>query len=286
VRSDVADPLPPEVRRRADDVARLPLSRVELRGRVENLLRCRWLALESRRQTERLEEFASVVAHDLRGPLNVAAGYVETARSTGDVSDLDPAADALDRAGRLVDDVLTVARQGAGGVDVEPVDLAAAVQGAWASVDTGDASLRVETTAEIRADTGQLRQLLENVVRNAVEHGTTSSRAPSDDAVEHGVTDSRAGHGDHVEGSDHLTVRVGDLTGRDGFFVEDDGRGLPADRGDLFERGVSTAPKGTGFGLAIVEGAATLHGWSVRATEAEIGGARFELANVETTGDS
>jgi signal transduction histidine kinase len=77
-----------------------------------------------------------------------------------------------------------------------------------------------------------------------------------------------------------VTVRVGDLG--DGFYVADDGPGIPADRReDVFEPGYSTARDGTGFGLSIVRELADLHGWTVRATESESGGVRFEITGVE-----
>ena len=77
-----------------------------------------------------------------------------------------------------------------------------------------------------------------------------------------------------------MAITVGDL--EDGFYVADDGPGIPADeRTDVFDRGYSTAEEGTGFGLAIVREIVDAHGWSVRATESEAGGARFEITGVE-----
>jgi signal transduction histidine kinase len=73
-----------------------------------------------------------------------------------------------------------------------------------------------------------------------------------------------------------VTVTVGDFA--EGFFVADDGPGIPEqDREVVFERGYSTAD-GTGYGLAIVAELATAHGWSVTATESESGGARIEIS--------
>jgi signal transduction histidine kinase len=44
---------------------------------------------------------------------------------------------------------------------------------------------------------------------------------------------------------------------------------------------VTTTDGGTGFGLAIVSSIASAHDWSIRATESESGGARFEVAGIE-----
>jgi signal transduction histidine kinase len=46
----------------------------------------------------------------------------------------------------------------------------------------------------------------------------------------------------------------------------------------VFRRGVSTATDGTGYGLAIVAEIAEAHGWEIRLTESDAGGARFEFA--------
>ncbi|MFB6156289.1 MAG: GAF domain-containing protein [Haloferacaceae archaeon] len=207
-----------------------------------------------KRHNERLEEFVSIVSHDLRNPLNVVQGRLELARERHDDADLDRAADSLDRAFELIEDLLTVARHGGEGTaeDVEAVDLAEAVERCWRNVETDDATLVAETDAVVQAVPPRLAQLLENLIANAVDHG----------------------------GSD-VTVTVGDCEG--GFYVEDDGPGIPPDRRDrVFEAGHSTAEDGTGFGLRIVDQIADAHGWDVRAVEGEAGGARFEITGVAT----
>jgi PAS domain S-box-containing protein len=211
---------------------------------------------ELERQNERLDRFASVVSHDLRNPLNVAAGRLELARETGDGEHLDAVARALDRMEELVDGLLALARQGRLVGDTESVALAEQARAAWAGVETGDATLAVEPLPTVRADAPRLAQLFENLYRNAVEHGSTSERA--------------------------VTVTVGPLPDGSGFYVADDGPGIPADdRERVFEFGHSGSD-GTGFGLAIVRGIAEAHGWRVSATEGESGGARFEFRGVES----
>ena len=72
------------------------------------------------------------------------------------------------------------------------------------------------------------------------------------------------------------TVTVGALD--DGFYVEDDGQGIPeADRNRVFEEGYSTSRDGTGFGLSIVSEFAAARGWTVSVTEGDAGGARLEI---------
>jgi PAS domain S-box-containing protein len=230
--------------------------------RVERETELRRQRNELRERNERLDQFASVVSHDLRNPLNVASGHLELAREEFDTTHLDAVANAHERMISLVDDLLTIAREGDEATELQPVDLAELATGCWEGVETAGATLEAPDEHRIRADPGRARQLLENLFRNAVEHG-------------------RADGGTHDEADpDRLTVRVGTLD--DGFYVEDDGVGIrPEGRERLFEVGYSTSQDGTGFGLAIVEQVADAHGWDVSVTEGSDGGARFEIRNVD-----
>jgi signal transduction histidine kinase len=76
------------------------------------------------RQNERLEQFAAVVSHDLRSPLNVAQGRLELAQEEHDSEDIEAAATAVDRSLALIEDLLTLAREGRRVDDPHPVDLA------------------------------------------------------------------------------------------------------------------------------------------------------------------
>jgi signal transduction histidine kinase len=225
---------------------------------------------ELQRRNDQLERFAGVIAHDLRNPLNVAEGRLELATETATDPETLDHLEAVDRSlGRmstLIDDLLALARAGRMIDETEAVDLGDLAEGCWAGVATTDATLAVETDRRIRADESRLRQLLENLIRNAVEHGTTGDAAEPQDA---------AGHGDGG-----VTVTVGDLA--DGFYVADDGPGIPeAERDRVFESGYSTSEDGTGFGLAIVAEIASAHGWEVTLTESATGGVRVEFTGVE-----
>jgi PAS domain S-box-containing protein len=222
-------------------------------------LMSRWVSYELQRertterleaQNERLERFASIVSHDLRNPLNVADGSLELARETGDEEHFERAADALDRMDTMIDDLLTLARAGEDIRETDPIDLGVFCWECWTTVSAAEATLSVETDVVVPADRMRLKQLLENLFKNAVEHG---------------------GEG--------VTVRVGDHP--DGFYVADDGSGIPeADRGTVFDRGYSTSADGTGFGLDIVTEVADAHGWAISLLESEDGGARFEITGV------
>ncbi|WP_090303936.1 ATP-binding protein [Natronorubrum texcoconense] len=85
-----------------------------------------------------------------------------------------------------------------------------------------------------------------------------------------------------LHGGEDLTVTVGALEDRAGFYVEDDGSGIPDDdRDSVFESGYSTEPAGTGLGLAIVSDIVDAYGWDCTLTTGTAGGARFEITGVK-----
>jgi signal transduction histidine kinase len=240
---------------------------------------------ELQRQNERLDEFTSIVSHDLRNPLNVAEGRLQLAREAVDSEHLAEVADAHDRMAALIEDMLSLARQGESIEDMEAVALPGVVDECWAGVAAPNATIEITAECGLLADESRLKQLLENLLRNAVEHGSTSNQnaARSDDAVEHGSTspDSQARQDAVEHGDDGVTVTVGPLDAGDGFYVADDGPGIPeADMEAVFEHGYSSTRNGTGFGFAIVERISDAHGWTLTVTDSEDGGARFEFSDV------
>ena len=209
---------------------------------------------ELRRERDRLEEFASVVSHDLRNPLTVARGHLDLARREHPDDDhLDAVEPALDRMEDIIGETLALAREGKRVDEVDDVAVDECARRCWSRVDTADATLRVAEPPAVRADADRLSHVFENLFRNAVEHG---------------------GPG--------VTVRVGALDGEVGFFVEDDGPGIPDDRAErVRETGFTTTQDGTGFGLAIVDQIVDAHGWTLRIGAGDDGGARFEIAGVD-----
>jgi len=204
---------------------------------------------ELKRQNERLDQFASVVAHDLRNPLTVAMGFLEVAAETGDPDHFEKVESAHDRIERLIEDLLTLARGETMIEDAAQIDLGEIVREAWGYVDTSEATIDVaEELPVVAGDAGRLSQLFENLFRNAVEHG----------------------------GKD-VTITVGKREDR-GFYVADDGSGIPPEnRESVFDHGMTTNEGGTGFGLSIVADIAKAHGWTVSVGESADGGARFDF---------
>ena len=208
---------------------------------------------ELERQNDRLERFAGIVSHDLRSPMSVATGRIELAKTAdgGGEENLGAALDALNRMETIVEDTLTLARQGDTVGDQGTVTLSSVVDRCWRTADTADAAFELVDDVTFLADPDRLQTLLENLFVNAVDHG-----------------------------GEDVTVRIGALDG--GFYVEDDGPGVPEnEREKVFDPGHTTADGGTGFGLAIVKEIAAAHGWTVSVAESGMGGARFEIRGVK-----
>lgn len=203
-----------------------------------------------RRENERLGEFASMVSHDLRNPLNLAQLQTELASKECDSTHLDEIMAAHDQMDELIQNVLATARDNQRVETTEAVSLRQTAEHCWQAVGTASADLRVETDRHIEADRHRLERLVSNLFRNAIEHG-----------------------------GPNVTVTVGEIPS--GFYVEDDGPGIAStDKDRIFETGYTTKDGGTGFGLTIVERMATVHDWRLQVTASESGGARFEVLGV------
>jgi signal transduction histidine kinase len=218
---------------------------------------------ELERQVERLEEFASIVSHDLRSPLTVARGRIELLKASHDLDDehVSQIEFAHERMTEIIEDSLALARGGHEVTEPASVDIESIAHSAWQTTGTSTASLIVDRDGTIEADEDRVTRLFENLFRNSVEHGSTVDHATDDDGE-----------------ASEITVTVGLLADGSGFFVEDDGVGVPdADRESIFEAGETGSGSGSGLGLAIVRRIAQAHGWEVDLRESKTGGARFEF---------
>jgi hypothetical protein len=186
-----------DVEARSSEFSDWEVTLVDLMSRwISNELQRMEVREELERENERLEDFASMVSHGLRNPVKVAYGHARMMQDENPTESLEHILVALERGEEIIDDALTWARTGSGVDEPQPESLRDVAQASWEMVEHGDLTLEVDTEQTIRADETRLRQLLENLFSNAVEHG-----------------------GNHVT--------AGDLD--HGFFVEDDGPGLPDD---------------------------------------------------------
>lgn len=243
-----------------DDVFSIPMRKAAVTSRVESLLRHRARSREldvHRRQlaakNDHLETFASDIAHDLRNPLEIADGYVDQVRKEYDGDHLDEIDLALERMESIVEETLQLARDGVLIDDPKPVDLYDPATDAWERCPTESATLQVsDELGTVHGDDERLQTAFENFYRNAIDHGEAD-----------------------------VTVTIG--VHESGFFVEDDGPGIPDPKqSEVFTLGYTTSDDGTGRGLGIVKRIIEAHGWDVTVCNGTSGGARFEIS---TTGE-
>jgi|GEM_PF-2405379 len=208
------------------------------------------------RKNERLEAFVDVISHDIPNHLNVASARLDLTVEEGDLTHLDQVATAHDRIEALISDMRTLVDQGKQIDAMEWLRFTDQIKLCWENCwdEQVEATLVLDGKGYLRADESRFRQLVENVLWNALEH---AGETP--------------------------TVRAGLLA--DGFYIEDDGPGIPEPkRKQVLSPGFTTAEGGGkhfGFGLAIVREIARAHDWNIAITESDEGGARFEFTGVE-----
>ncbi|MFT4946942.1 MAG: signal transduction histidine kinase, partial [Natronomonas sp.] len=206
-------------------------------------------ARELRRERERLEQLRSLVSHDLGNPLNVAAGRLELVRTECDSDHIEHVESALKDIEALSDEGQLFVKAGRELDERSELHLDSLARECWKAIDDPDASLSVEPMT-VYAEPERLRMFLNQLFDNAVVH---------------------------TDGS--VTVSVGPLPDQRGFYVEDDGPGIPNDEREcVFDRGYTTVSGRDGYGLALVEEIAGALGWAVEVTEAE--GTRIEVRTV------
>ena len=226
--------------------------------------------------TPGVDQVTSVISHDLRNPLDVAKAHLRAAEETGDPEHFESVSNAHGRMEQIIRDVLTLTRDGAAVDPSAEVAVETAARNAWQTIDSERAGLTLsDSLPTVTADPDRLRRLFENLFRNSIEHGATGDRAdPADRDAR--TAEDRSATGD---GTSPEPVAICVRPSADGFYVADDGPGIPrAERGVVFEAGYSTRNGGTGLGLAIVERIVDAHGWELTLTDADSGGVRFEVS--------
>jgi two-component system OmpR family sensor kinase len=216
----------------------------------------------------RLRRFIADASHELRTPLTSIRGYSEMLRRGAEESpnDAELARRRIEeesvRMSTLVDDMLLIARLDQGRpLDSKPVDLQViardAAADARAVAPRRKIKLDAPDTVLVAGDDTRLRQVVGNLVRNALVH------TPATTPVEIAVTTSN--------GTAQLSVA-------------DHGPGLPpGDRERIFEpfyradASRSRDSGGAGLGLSIVSAVVAAHGGKVKVRETEGGGATFDV---------
>lgn len=219
---------------------------------------------ELERSNRELQQFAMVVSHDLNQPLVVMRGFLDLlhARASGGphpdpeaLGFVEAAQRAASRMDDLMTDVLDLARSGTSVPAPEPVDLnetaAAVLDDLRAAIEASEALVDVDALPTVEGSPTQLRQLLQNLIGNALKF-TRPDRKP--------------------------IVRVSSTRGTESveLVVQDNGVGVPEDRRstvfDLFARGDHPDLGGSGIGLAVCARVIANHRGSIRLEETDGGG--------------
>ncbi len=245
-----------------DELGRLAAVFNELLDRIESAV-------------DRMRQFVADASHELRTPVAVIRSG--TAVALTEPVSLDECADTLRviddqaaRLGRLVDDMFTLARADAGDpalLLVEDVPVGEVVTSCAAAAQTLASAAGVAITLSalpeveryVRADSLRLKQMLMNLLTNAIRH------AGCDGRVDVGLRFAEDGASAIVS-------------------VADTGPGIPADaREVIFDRFVrldqarARATGGGGLGLPIARWIAAAHGGTIDVEDATIGGALFTV---------
>ncbi|MGX6603102.1 ATP-binding protein [Micromonosporaceae bacterium Da 78-11] len=219
------------------------------------------------------DDLVALVSHELRNPLAAIRSYSETLLEDPDLTaEQHHLAEVIDRRSghmqSLVDDLLDVARMEAGQLQIDPKPLSATrlirdvLQAQQPAADAKALTVTLEAPRHLamQADPVRIRQVLDNLVANAVKYTpaggtvTIAARPPADPAGQVVVT------------------------------ITDNGIGIPADElPHLFERffrasnAVARGITGTGLGLAITKAIVDAHGGTLTAAPAADGGMTFTL---------
>ncbi|MEU4606346.1 HAMP domain-containing sensor histidine kinase [Kribbella sp. NPDC023972] len=258
------------------EVGRLSLALNQMLGQIETAFAQRTASEfaarrseEAARQSEdRMRRFVADASHELRTPLTSIRGFAELSRQRGGSADPDimrRIEDEAKRMGLLVDDLLLLARlDQQRPLRMEPVDLlpvaADALHNAHAVQPDRDISLKILPGSEapvVAGDEARLRQVLGNLVSNALHH--TPTDAP-------------------------ITVSVGTRGGEAILEVSDTGHGLTDEQKarvfERFYRADSARTRGTGgsgLGLSIVAALVAAHRGHVTVTDTAPHGATFTV---------
>ena len=212
---------------------------------------------ELEQSNEKLEQFAYVASHDLQEPLRMVSSYMELLElELGEELDeetreyIEFAADGADRMQAMIDGLLEYSRVQTDGDPFETVDsdavLDETLQDLELKIADSGAEITRDTLPTVTADSNQLGQVFQNLIKNAIEHGNENMI---------------------------VEVTASERDGATEFAVADNGPGIPDHRQEdifsIFDKGGDS--EGTGIGLAVCQQVVERHGgeiW-VESTEGE-----------------
>jgi two-component system, OmpR family, sensor kinase len=256
--------------RERTEVGRLGTALNAMLGRIEASYRAREDGEAKARDSEdRMRRFVADASHELRTPLTSVKGLAEFYLQQGEAADRAEVTRLMTgiqaeaaRMGRLVDDLLLLAQFDEDRpLDLQPVDLSSiavqAAAGARAIQPGRPLTVVAAATVIVRADAGRLRQVLDNLIGNALQHTPMSTP---------------------------VTVTVTACSQDGQVSVADSGPGLSAaqaaqvfDRFYRTDRARSRASGGTGLGLSIAATLVAAHGGTIHVETRPGGGATFAV---------
>ncbi|WP_090307720.1 ATP-binding protein [Natronorubrum texcoconense] len=202
---------------------------------------------------ERLEQFAHAASHDLQEPLRMVSSYLQLIeRRYEDELDndgqefLEFAVDGADRMSAMIDGLLQYSRVDSRGEPLEPIDLNDVVADVRRDLDPriaeSNAEVQIEELPCVRGDESQLRQVFQNLLKNAIDYC--------------GDSQPRVYVSAEKNGTDWVVS------------VRDEGVGIdPAEQDRIFDVFHSHAPHddhpGSGIGLALCERIVERHGGDI-----------------------
>lgn len=203
-------------------------------------------------KNKKLDEFAKIISHDIRNPLAIAKGHLDIfINENGSDSSLEKTKDAICRIEDIIDEVLEVTTADNSTLKKKHVSIQYIINKCWDNIDTKNAEIHIATNKIISLNEKLSARLFENLFKNSIKHG----------------------------GSEDIKIKVGTMN--NGFYIEDNGRGIPPEnRNKIFNSAYTTSKSGKGLGLTIVEQVCDVHGWDINVKESESGGARFEITNI------
>ncbi len=207
------------------------------------------------------ERFVADAAHELRSPITGVRAALEVESNRAPSGLIGDSLIELDRASRLIDDLLVIARRQGVAAPRSDVDLDDIVRSEVATMRTRFPAMSITASVQptrLSGDGDALRRVVTNLLENACLYG---------------------------EGRIEVSMQAPDHHAGSRLVVEDDGPGIPpTERTRVFERFArldesrARSTGGSGLGLAIASEIIEDHGGTIVIVDGALGGARFEVS--------
>ena len=220
---------------------------------------------ELKHKIRKLQKFRYIISHDIISPLSTAKGRIEMAKHNLDNNNVNLAFEAINRIEGMIDSTERLLETEDTIEDRTEINIKEIAEDSWSIISTPNAKLEIPNDFTIYGDQDQVKTILENLFKNAVEHG---------------------GEGITIYVREKQPIQTSTRADPDGnrkLIIEDDGVGIPDSvKKDLFKEGTTTKHNEdiSGYGLSIVKTAVNAHGWNIHVKDSLKGGAKFIIESV------